>query len=216
MQAITMDDGLPLLTGGTDLLRWGLLQPSERNFQGIASVRRFTREHLKAWFSDLYRIALSDKQIDDIQTLTSGIPILVAEMHKLIIPTPDDPPTWLGLARWIEIKGLYEKQIPLVAHELKKGTPAIRLTDREISLLNMAVTVSADSTQGNIVANLSQNWERYQHPEYRPFSSRDEVSLAVLLELGLLPKRHVTGVEPSRALLPVKQDDAIWRIVEHL
>jgi hypothetical protein len=216
MQAIAMDDGLPLLTGGADLLRWGLLQPSERNFQGIASVRRFTREHIKAWFSDLYRIALSDKQIDDIQTLTSGIPILIAEMHKLIIPAPDDPPTWLGLARWIEIKGLFEKQIALAAHELKKGTPAIRLTDREISLLNMVVTVSADSTQENIIANLSENWERYQHPEYRPFSSRDEVSLAVLLDLGLLPKRHVTGVEPSRTLLPLKQDDAICRIVEHL
>ena len=103
-----------------------------------------------------------------------------------------------------------------VAHELKKGTPAVRLTDREISLLNMIVTVSADSTPETMVSNLSQNWEKYQHPEYRPFSSRDEVSLAVLLELGLLPKRNVVCVEPSRALLPVKQDDAIHHIVEHL
>jgi hypothetical protein len=216
MQAIAMDDGLPLLTGGADLLRWGLLQPSERNFQGIASVRRFTREHIKAWFSDLYRIALSDKQIDDIFSLTAGIPILVAEMHKLIIPVPEDPPTWLGLARWIEIKGLFEKQVGIVAHELKKGLPAVRLTDREISLLNMIVTVSVDSTPETMILNLSQNWEKYQHPEYRPFSSRDEVSLAVLLELGLLPKRNVTGVEPSRALLPVSHDDAIRRIVEQL
>ena len=216
MQAIAMDDGLPLLTGGADLLRWGLLQPSERNFQGIASIRRFSREHIKAWFSDTYRIALSDKQIDDIYALTSGIPLLVSEMHKLIIPEPDDPPTWLGLARWIEIKGLFEKQAPVVAHELKKGTPAVRLTDREISLLNMIVTASSDSTPETIVTNLSQNWEKYQHPEYRPFSSRDEVSLAVLLELGLLPKRNVIGVEPSRALLPLKQDDAICHIVEHL
>ena len=211
-----MDDGLPLLTGGADLLRWGLLQPSERNFQGIASVRRFSREHIKAWFSDTYRIALSDKQIDDIYALTSGIPILVSEMHKLIIPQPEDPPTWLGLARWIEIKGLFEKQIPAVAHELKKGTPAVRLTDREISLLNMIVTVSTDSTPETIVSNLSQNWEKYQHPEYRPFSSRDEVSLAVLLELGLLPKRNVIGVEPSRTLLPLKHDDAIRHIIEQL
>jgi len=216
MQAIAMDDGLPLLTGGADLLRWGLLQPSERNFQGIASVRRFSRDHIKTWFSDTYRIALSDKQIDDIYTLTSGIPILVSEMHKLIIPQPDDPPTWLGLARWIEIKGLFEKQVAEVAHELKKGTPAVRLTDREISLLNMIVTVSSDSTPETIVSNLSQNWEKYQHPEYRPFSSRDEVSVAVLLELGLLPKRNVIGVEPSRALLPLKQDDAIRHIVENL
>lgn len=216
MQAIAMDDGLPLLTGGADLLRWGLLQPSERNFQGIASIRRFSREHIKAWFSDLYRIALSDKQIDDIFALTSGIPLLIAEMHKLIIPMPDDPPTWLGLARWIEIKSLFDKQIPIVAHELKKGTPAVRLTDREISLLNMIVAVSGDSTPETIVSNLSQNWEKYQRPEYRAFSSRDEVSLAVLLELGLLPKRNIIGVEPSRALLPLKQDDAIRHIIEHL
>lgn len=216
MQAIAMDDGLPLLTGGADLLRWGLLQPSERNFQGIACIRRFSREHIKAWFSDLYRIALSDKQIDDIYALTSGIPILIAEMHKLIIPVPDDPPTWLGLARWIEIKTLFDKQIPVVAHELKKGTPAVRLTDREISLLNMVVAVSADSTDETIVANLSENWEKYQRPEYRAFGSRDEVSIAVLLELGLLPKRNVLGVEPSRALLPVRQDDAIRHVVEHL
>jgi len=73
-----------------------------------------------------------------------------------------------------------------------------------------------DSTPETMILNLSQNWEKYQHPEYRPFSSRDEVSLAVLLELGLLPKRTVTGVEPSRALLPVSHDDAIRRIVEQI
>lgn len=216
MQAVAMDDGLPLFTGGADLLRWGLLQPSERNFQGIASVRRLTPEHLKAWFSELYRIALSDKQIDDIYNLTSGIPYLAGELHKLVIPSPDDPPTWLGLARWMEIKAQFEKQIPDVAHELKKGIPSIRLTDREISLLNMVVIVSGDSTRETILANLSENWERYQHPEYRALSSRDEVSLAVLLELGLLPRRNVTGAVPSRCLVPVKHDDSIRKIVEHL
>lgn len=216
MQAIALDDGLPLLTGGADLLRWGLLQPSERNFQGIAAVRRLSAEHLKAWFGDVYRIALSDKQIEDIYNLTSGIPYLVGELHKLIMPNPEDPPTWLGLARWMEIKATFEKQLPEIAHEFKKGVPSVRLTDREISLLNMVVIVSADSTRETIFANLSDNWERYQHPEYRALSSRDEVSLAVLLELGLLPRRNVTGVEPSRCLLPVKHDDAIRKIVEHL
>ena len=215
-QAIALDDGLPLLTGGADLLRWGLLQPSERNFQGIAAIRRLSSEHLKAWFSDVYRIALSDKQIEDIYNLTSGIPYLVGELHKLIIPHPEDPPTWLGLARWIEIKSQFEKQIPDIAHELKKGMPSVRLTDRELSLLNMVVIASNDSTAENIVENLSENWERYEHPEYRSLSSRDEVSLAVLQELGMLPRRNVTGVAPSRCLLPVKHDDAIRRIVEHL
>ena len=214
-QSIALDDSLPLLVGGADLLRWGLLQPAEHNFQGIASVRRLSPDHLKAWFSELYRIALSDKQIDDIYNLTSGIPYLVGELHKLIIPT-DDPPTWLGLARWIEIKSHFEKQIPEMAHDLKKGSPAVRLTDREISLLNMIVIVSADSTPETIFANLSENWDRYQHPEYRALSSRDEVSLAVLQELGLLPRRSVTGALPSRCIVPVEHDDAIRKIVEHL
>ena len=216
MRVIEADEGLPLFTGGADLLRWGLLQPSERNFQGIASVRRFTPEHLKAWFSEIHRIALSDKQIDDISSITSGIPLLVGELHKLIIPVPEDPPTWLGLARWMEIKSLFEKQLPEIAHELKKGVPSVRLTDRELSLLNMIAIVSADSTRETIVANLSDNWERYQHPEYRPLSSRDEASLALLMDLGLLPMRNVTGVVPSKALLPVKHDDAIHKIIENL
>jgi hypothetical protein len=216
LQAIATDDGLPLLAGGADLLRWGLLQPSERNLQGIATVRRLSAQHLKAWFSDIYRIALSDKQIEDIYNLTSGIPYLVGELHKLIIPVPDDPPTWLGLARWIEIKAQFEKLIPEFAHELKKGVPAARLTDREISLLNMVVIVSGGSSTETIVANLSENWERYQHPEYRALGARDEISIAVLLELGLLPRRNVTGVEPSLCLMPVSQDDAIRRIVESL
>ena len=179
-------------------------------------MRRFTVEHLKAWFSELYRIALSDKQIDDIFNLTSGIPYLIGELHRLIIPQPDDPPTWLGLARWMEIKAQFEKQLPQYAHELKKGNPAVRLTDREISLLNMVVIVSGDSTPETIVANLSNNWEKYEHPEYRALSSRDEVSLAVLLELGLLPRRNVTGGAPSEALVPVRQEDAIRKIAELL
>jgi hypothetical protein len=80
----------------------------------------------------------------------------------------------------------------------------------------MAVIVSADSTSETMIANLSEDWERYQHPEYRAMSSRDEVSLAVVMELGLLPRRNVTGGVPSKALVPVKQDDAIRKIAEHL
>lgn len=216
MQYIIEDDGLPLLTGGADLLRWGLLQPSERNFQGVVSVRRMTAEHLKAWFSDIYRIALSDKQIEDIYSLTSGIPFLVGELHKLIIPQPEDPPTWLGLARWMEIKAQFEKLMPEFAHTLKRGASTVRLTDRELSLLNMVVIVSGDSTQETISTNLSENWEKYEHPEYRAVSSRDEVSLAVLLELGLLPRRNVSGGAPSRTLVPVKQDDAVRKLAELL
>jgi hypothetical protein len=216
MRIVDADEGLPLFTGGADLLRWGLLQPSERHFQGIASVRRLSLDHLKAWFGDLFKIALSDKQFEDIHTLTSGIPLLVGEMHKLIMPFPEDPPTWLGLARWMEIKEHFEKQLLPVAQELKKGLPVMRLTDRELSLLKMVVIASEDSTPETIAANLSDKWHRYKHSELRALSSRDEASIALLEELGLLPMRHAIGIEPSKALLPLKQDDAIRQIVNLL
>ncbi len=213
---VDADEGLLLFTGGADLLRWGLLQPSENHFQGIASLRRLTLEHLKAWFGELYKIALSDKQFEDIYNLTSGIPQLVREMHKLIIPIPDDPPTWLGLARWMEIKENFQKQLLPVAQDLKKGLPAARLTDRELALLKMVVIASDDSTPETIAANLSDNWHRYGHSELRALSSRDEASIALLQELGLLPMRHAAGIEPSKALLPLEPEDAVRQIVSFL
>jgi hypothetical protein len=210
------DEGLLLFTGGADLLRWGLLQPSEKHFQGIASLRRLSLDHLKAWFGELYKIALSDKQFEDIYNLTSGIPQLVGEMHKLIIPIPDDPPTWLGLARWMEIKDNFQKQLLPVAQSLKKGLPAARLTDRELALLKMVVIASDDSTPETITANISDNWHRYGHSGLRALSSRDETSIALLEELGLLPMRHAVGIEPSKVLLPVEPEDAVRQIVSFL
>lgn len=213
---VDADEGLLLFTGGADLLRWGLLQPSENHFQGIASIRRLSLDHLKAWFGELYKIALSDKQFEDIYNLTSGIPQLVGEMHKLIVPFPDDPPTWLGLARWMEIKENFQKQLLPLAQGLKKGLPATRLTDRELALLKMVVIASDDSTPETITANLSDNWHRYGHSELRALSSRDEASIALVEGLGLLPMRPATGLEPSKALLPVGPDDAVRQIVSFL
>ena len=216
MREITLNDGLPLLTGGVDLLRWGLRQPSEHNFLRIASIRRFTKEHVKAWFNEVYPIALSDTQIEDICRLTSGIPLLVGELNKLIITSPDDPPTWLGHDRWTEIKSLFEQQIPVIAQELKKGSPAVRLTDCEISMLKTVVNVSCDPMPETIVEDLPESNERYQHPEHDAFIRRDEATLSLLLELGLLPMHNVTAAVPSKALEAVKCDDAICKIIELL
>ena len=213
MREITLNDGLPLLTGGVDLLRWGLLQPSGHNFVRIVSIRRFTKEHVKAWFNEVYPIALSDTQIEDICRLTSGIPLLVGELNKLIITSPDDPPTWLGHDRWTEIKSMFEQQIPVIAQELKKGSPAVRLTDCEISMLKTVVKVSSDPMPETIVEDLPESRKRYQHPEYDAFIGRDEAILALLLELGLLPMHNVTAAVPSKALVPVKCDDAICKII---
>jgi hypothetical protein len=215
-KAIEADHRLALFTGGAALLRWGLLQPAEDHFNGIAPIRRLRFDQIKAWFGELYRIELADQQFRDIYTLTSGIPILVGEMHKLIITNPEEPPSWIGHAPWIEIKSKFELLIPKVAQELRRGLRSVRLTDREIALIKMVVIASEDSTPETISSNLSENWSSYQHSEYRAMSSRDETCVALLQDLGLLPMRRMNGQDRNKSLLPLEPGDAIRQVAAHL
>jgi hypothetical protein len=111
---------------------------------------------------------------------------------------------------------LFEQQIPVIAQELKKGSPAVRLTNCEISMLKTVVNVSGDPMPETIVEDLPESNERYQHPEHDAFIRRDEAVLVLLLELGLLPMHNVTAAVPSKALGTVKCDDAICKIIELL
>jgi hypothetical protein len=215
-KAIEADSRLALFTGGAALLRWGLLQPAEEHFNGIAPVRRLRFDQVKAWFGELYGIELADQQFRDIYTLTSGIPILVGEMHKLLIANPDDPPTWIGHGPWQEIKSKFEMLVPKVAQELKRGLRSVRLTDREIALLKMVVIASDNSTPETISANLSENWSAYNRSEFRAMSSRDEACVALLQDLGLLPTRRINGQDRTKTMLPLEPDDAIRQVVKHL
>ena len=215
-KAIESDHRLGLFVGGAALLRWGLLQPAEDHFNGIAPIRRLRFDQIKAWFGELYRIELADQQFRDIYTLTSGIPILVGEMHKLLITTPDDPPTWIGHGPWMEIKSKFELLIPKVAQELRRGLRSVRLTEREIALIKMVAIASDDSSPETISSNLSENWSSYKHSEFRAMSSRDETCVALLQDLGLLPMRRVNGQDRTKSLLPLEPGDAIRQVAAHL
>jgi len=215
-KVVNSEERLPLFAGGADLLRWGLMQPTEDQFNGIAPIRRLRFDQIKQWFGELYKIELAEQQFQDIYTLTSGIPILVGEMHKLIITVPDDPPTWIGHAPWIEIKLKFERRLSAIALELKSGAPAARLNDREISVLKMIVIASKNSTAENILSNLTDDWQNYNRREHRPLSSRDESSVALLQDLGLLPMRRATGLERINTLLPLESGDAMRQIVSYL
>ena len=215
-RVVNSEESLPLFAGGADLLRWGLLQPADDHFNGIAPIRRLRFDQIKAWFGEVYKIELAEQQFQDIYTLTSGIPLLVGEMHKLIIPVPDDPPTWIGHAPWIEIKLKFERRLSVVALELKSGAPSVRLNDREISVLKMVVIASKNSTAENILANLTDDWQNYNRREHRPLSSRDESSVALLQDLGLLPMKRAGGLERLNALLPLESGDAMRQIVSYL
>lgn len=215
-KAIESDNRLALFTGGAALLRWGLLQPAEDSFNGIAPIRRLRFDQIKSWFGELFGIELSDQQFRDIYTLTSGIPILLGEMHKLIITSPDDPPTWIGHAPWMEIKSKFELLIPKVAQELKHGLRSVRLTDREIALIKMVVIASDNSSPDTISSNLSEDWSSYKQSDYRPMSSRDETCVALLQDLGLLPMRRINGQDRTKSLLPLEPGDAIRQVAAHL
>jgi hypothetical protein len=215
-RAMADDDRLLLFTGGADLLRWKLSEKSDDLLDGVAAVRRLSVEQLRDWFVELYKIALSEPQIDDIYRLTRGIPFLVGEMHRLIIPVPEAPPTWLGYAIWTETKSRFERRLAALALELRNGPPAIRLTDREICLLKMVVIASDYSTAETIVSNLMEDWYQYHLPELPAMTSADEGGIALLQTLGLLPRLHEPGVTPHEAILPVDADDAIRKIVNHL
>ena len=215
-KAIESDNRLALFTGGAALLRWGLLQPAEDSFNGIAPIRRLRYDQIKSWFGELYGIELSDQQFRDIYTLTSGIPLLLGEMHKLIITSPDDPPTWIGHTPWMEIKSKFEILIPKVAQELKHGLRSVRLTEREIALIKMVVIASDNSTPETISSNLSEDWPSYKHSEHRPMSSRDETCVALLQDLGLLPMRRINGQDRTKSLLPLEPGDAIRQVAAHL
>jgi hypothetical protein len=215
-RVIEADSGLLLLTGGADLLRWSIAQRAEGHFDAIAAVRRLTIEQVKGWFGEVFKIELAEPQVLDVYKLTSGIPLLMGELHKLVLPNPKTPPTWLGFQIWTSVKAGFEHRLPALARELRTGAPAIRLTEQEIRVLKMVVTASDDSNPDTILRNLREDWEKYNKPEFPALSAKDEPRVRLLESLGLLPMRHGEGLGPVQAILPVDGDDALRQIVSYL
>jgi len=214
--AIDAENGLLLLTGGADLLRWSIAQRAEGHFDAIAPVRRLTMEQIKGWFSEVYKIELAEPQVLDVYKLTSGIPLLVGELHRLILPNPKTPPTWLGYAIWTNVKTSFERRLPVLARELRNGSAAVRLTEQEIRVLKMVVIASDDSTPENITKNLKEEWDKYRRPEIQALTSKDEPRVRLLQSLGLLPMKSGYGLGPMQAILPVEREDALRQIVSYL
>lgn len=215
-KSIQAHNELLLFTGGADLLRWSLSHGANSHLDAVAPIRRLRADHLRTWFNDLNQIALAEPQVHDIETITSGIPLLVGELHRLIIPFPDAPPSWLGYAIWTEIKAGLARRLPSIAQDLRNGSPAIRLTAREMTLLKMIVIASDHSTPETLASNLMENWDQKNHPEFAPATDADENSIALLESLGLVPMRHGSGLTPIKALLPVEPGDAIRQVVGYL
>jgi len=214
--AIEADEDLLLLTGGADLLRWGIAQSDKEQPFAVASVPRLNKDQLRSWFVDLHKIALSEPQVQDIYRLTYGVPLLVGELHRLIIPVPEAPPTWLGYGIWTEMKARFERRLPTLGQELRNGSATVRLTHRELGLLKMVLIASDYSSNDAIVTNLTDNWYQYHPPELPAMTSSDEESVALLQILGLLPFRKDPGLTAIQSILPFDPEDPVRQIASHL
>lgn len=215
-ELVLTSSDLQLLTGGADLLRWSLEQADAGQASAVTSLRRLTAEQIRHWFAEIFKIELAEPQVQDMYRLTYGIPLLVSELHRRVVPLHDTPPTWIGYAIWTQVKLAYDAQFPVVAQELLDGPPSLRLTNREIELLKMVAIASDHSTSKTLAANLTDSWHTLGHPEFAPVSSADEVSLRVLSMLGLLPVTGSSLSRPIDALAVIDEEDPIRKIANLL
>jgi len=215
-RAIHAESSLQLFTGGADLLRWSIGQRESGDEDAVASIRRLEIEQMRSWFADVYRIELAEPQVLDMYRLTSGIPLLMGELHRLVLPNPKTPPTWLGFAIWTNVKAGFERRLPVLARELRNGSPAVRLTEQEIRVLKMVVIASDDSTPENLWTHLTSEWDKYHRPEIQAMSAKDEPRVELLQSLGLLPVGAEGGADVLKRLVPVDSDDALRQIVSYL
>ncbi|MGB6973340.1 MAG: hypothetical protein WBD67_01525 [Terracidiphilus sp.] len=216
-KAISTHNKLLLFTGGADLLRWSLSQPSNGHFDALATVRRLSIEHIRTWFHQMYRVELAEPQLNDIYRLTSGIPLLVGEMHRLIVPDADAPPSWLGFELWTSVLTNFGNRLPAIAHELTSGSSGIRLTEREVEVLKMMVIASDEfATPESLVCGLTTDWSEYRHAEFLALSESDAESVALLERLGILPTCGGSSSSAIEALVPLEQGDALRQVVRYL
>jgi hypothetical protein len=214
--AIEAESSLLLFTGGADLLRWSIAEREEGHLDSVAAIRRLTIEQIRSWFADVYKIELAEPQVVDMYRLTTGIPLLLGELHRLVLPNPKMPPTWLGYAIWTNVKAAFERRLPVLARELRNGSPAVRLTEQEIRVLKMVVIASDDSTPETILKNMKDDWDRYRRPEIQALNTKDVPRVELLQSLGLLPGQGGADGDAFNALTPVDVDDALRQIVGYL
>lgn len=215
-RVIHAENSLQLFTGGADLLRWSIGQRADGNEDAVASIRRLSIEQIRAWFGEVYKIELAEPQVLDMYRLTTGIPLLVGELHRLVLPNPKTPPTWLGYAIWTNVKTSFERRLPVLARELRNGSTAVRLTEQEIRVLKMVVIASDNSTAENLLTNLTNDWDKYHRPEIQAMNAKDEPRVDLLQSLGLLPVGAGSGWGALKKLVPVNTDDALRTIVSYL
>ncbi|MFY0528748.1 hypothetical protein ACN28I_38145 [Archangium gephyra] len=225
----------PLLVGGVDLLRSTLqpfvpLQgsPSTEVLFDLHPVGRLGRGALSWWFERARGFNFSEAgAMGLILERTSGIPLLVAELDRLLMRRdPEGSGLDVNDTLLREALGEVDQVLPVLARQLYKGPPSMQLEKRELALLQMACAVTRVSPGGNLGEDLSEYWSIHSEElnpswrkdrNFRAVDAEDTPALAVLQGAGLLPVRpDVPQSDPLSRLAPLTSEDALQRLVNTL
>jgi hypothetical protein len=214
LSARSVGKPMPLLVGGIDLLRDCLRQDQRVYRDGstthlyVVGLGRLSRAALSWWFERARGFNFSESNgIDQIYAATSGIPLLVSKSHHGDLGT-----------------------------SLVKGDANIRLTPREVEILQMLAHVvhCETSTKGDVSGEdlalaIGEFWTSNYSREPKgsviegsmPIGSThladDHVAVSILLDTGLIPRNHErTSGPPWERIGTITREDAILSIVSRL
>ena len=151
---------MPLLVGGIDLLRDCLRQDQRVYRDGstahlyVVGLGRLSRATLSWWFERARGFNFSESNgIDQIYAATSGIPLLVSKVDSLLVLRD---PHGAGLEVTPDVLAAVLKELEShhgdLGTSLVKGDANIRLTPREVEILQMLAHVvhCETSTKGDV------------------------------------------------------------------
>jgi len=215
--ALPKDAAPPVLIGGADLLRAGVVaEESDKPGPAVAyGLHRVNHARLGWWFERLrgWQFA-TNEAIARLVTATSGIPVLAGLADEFLAQRLEKGAD-VSAEVFSQLEALLEGAPAIAAKLLIDGPPAARLQPRERELLKMAVIV-AKNTAGypravafDVEEELRRQWELYreQLPDARPLEAAldDRVALRFLRLSGLLPL-------DAAGRLRFRDDDALYRL----
>jgi hypothetical protein len=229
----------PLVTGGADLLRdvlWRMRQGDE--VYEVCGLGRLSPAVLRWWFQRVRCLEFPrDGDLNAIRQRTSGIPFLVRILDELLVPPGEGAGGGQGGCN-ISAETMhgalleFDRRLSTDGALLASGPPPVRLTPRELELLQMIYVASAahgfaaeiGGREVNLGAALSEEWaELYaeawqQHCPDRPApaaltdTAEDQIALQVVELLGLVPTEP-DRPSPAARLRPLERADALVRVL---
>jgi hypothetical protein len=218
----------PIYSGGIDLLRWAIEHEnteiaSRDGVQALVDAPigtgRIGLRLLSWWFERIRGLNFpTPAAIGTLHERTSGIPVLVRELDRILVPpTAEDWGLDLTLQDLERALSRFDASLPTISERLRSGAPSERLTDRELEILRMVVVVRAYGDADNLLQCLQEEyWEELYREACpaQPLGPRDRTSLVVLQRAGLLPVAGDETDDPFRRLIQLAPRDALIHLIK--